>query len=101
MTRRRVACELLQRVRVCSVQRGALVIDPALELVAARNVESIQERPVVQIDRTFEIVRRDRALKLRDVAREELGVEPQLAHANDDLVVRASRRRAYSVWLNV
>ena len=87
LTRGRIARELLEGIRVRALDQPALPLDPPLELVGAGKMESVEERPVVQIDRSLQVALGDGGLELEHVDAQDLGVQPELAHPDDDLVV--------------
>jgi hypothetical protein len=82
-----LAGELLEEIRVRAIECCALAVHPALELVSAGDVEPVEERTLVDLRRPLQVVRADRRLEVRDIDRHAIRVEPQLAHALDDVIV--------------
>jgi hypothetical protein len=62
--------------------RGALALGPAREFVGAGQVESVEERAVVEIHGALVFAAREGGRKLRDVARGERRIQPQILRAD-------------------
>ena len=78
--------ESLERRRVIASEPGALAFHPSLEPGSAREMETVEELPLVDRDRPLEISRAERRAKFGDVAVNELRREHEVARSGDRLV---------------
>src|SRR5215217_6427784 len=78
--------QLLQRLGVAACQGGAFLFRPPLELRRRRQVEAIEERAGVARGGVFQAPALNGRLEPRHVAGDQIGIEPQVAAAEKDVV---------------
>src|SRR5215218_921947 len=78
--------QLLQRLGVAACQGGALLFRPPVELRRRGQVEAIEERAGVARGGVFQAPPLNGRLELCYVAGDQIGIEPQVAAAEKDLV---------------
>src|SRR5688572_10752456 len=82
-----IARELFEGVHVRALEEAALALHPAIEFGTAGQVKPIEERTTVEVDRSLEVPLVYGGLEVDGIDAEDLGVQPELAHPDDDLVV--------------
>ena len=80
----RAVDEPIQRARACLSASIALLVDPAVQLRGAVDVEVVEKGPAVFRDRLLQATLAQRDVERVDVAGEQIGVEPKRFTVRDD-----------------
>ena len=77
--------ERLERLARALLELLALGLHPALEVRRVAQIEAVEERPRVQRHRLRRVAALERGLEALNVARDDVGVQPQLGGAEQQL----------------